>query len=871
MIIEHRNKAVIGLTFWALITAGTIVAAVKRPFHSSANYAVVMLIALLFGEVVFFWGSWHLAKAKGYSGRLSLFSVLGPLAHIALLGGLLALPDRNRQRRSRRRASSDRSQATYPSTKETSQIEEWVTDGMRVAIHRRKARWWLAGGTLLIALAVGLFLVKTPWFPTTDDQRALAVLIFIAGYLGFITGCSWLAKAKGWHEAVVLIGLSPLLLILPLRYLPGRRLLLLAIAPLVPYLMLFMPAVLFAVIVVLPDKMRPRESRRMKNAASRRETEPPLSRPSRSRRSRRIPTRYLRWAGIATGIVVTAGIAVTLFVRAGDRHELYIVNGYTNSVRIYRPDQGMTDYPPGVTRLRMKGSRFSADVSGPVKEHLELVISNAPGIDVNPKAVYVINLGAEAVLAEAEFPPGRVDIHPRIHAHYGQSILTFSHVDYPFHRVPDPVPVEEDRKFAVGLILYHGEVARLLEWITEDQGPSGRTEFAEWWLERHPGDEELPPLYASGSIRLGQAERAATFLRQRMAAEPENPAWHRAYFSLNRSANENAYWRGEYDKRLKLRPQDSTLLYLRGAVSPDPGEGRGFFQRSIGANSSNVYALHALATDFLLGGQYAEAEQTAAQAARLRPRNSELAMLNQKCQMQNGSFELLESRYRSDLVSRPLDYDSAIKLCDLLALQDRPAKITPVVEAFREAAEASHQPGPKAEATLLDLSELYLRGEYLLLEKKSAAVAQPGARKLHFQALIELGKLAEAANAPRSRDPSTDAVEQLSLGVAWSLERKPDLAELCFSNATEPLLKLNPAAAELLRRKEPPSDSAIALVRLQPLERSILLAALARRHPSLADRLNAEAIRAAQTRFPPHALIARAATLAPAFYRIESN
>lgn len=115
-------------------------------------------------------------------------------------------------------------------------------------------------GILLTLLVV---FVPTGLFTDPRDDYLLAIVIFVPAYVAVIYGCWWWVKAKGWHEAVVFIGLMPLI-VLGIRYV---RLIYIAVPLLLPATMALMPIIMIGVVAVLPDKSgMPRRKRRHRDS-----------------------------------------------------------------------------------------------------------------------------------------------------------------------------------------------------------------------------------------------------------------------------------------------------------------------------------------------------------------------------------------------------------------------------------------------------------------------------------------------------------------------------------------------------------------------------------------------------------------------------
>jgi len=185
----------------------------------------------------FFWAAYHLARAKGYSESLLVFGLLCVPGQLVLLLVLLVLPDKHRTQPVLERAHREH---------RGSEIE-------RRARYRRNA---LLGNVLgLCGVTLGVYVVALPMGLTRDPgtEKVFGILVFLAGYCGLISGCWFWLKAKQWNEAVVLIGLAPVLIL----FIPYVRLLLIAVPSLLTLGMTIMPILMLVVVMALPDYSRP--------------------------------------------------------------------------------------------------------------------------------------------------------------------------------------------------------------------------------------------------------------------------------------------------------------------------------------------------------------------------------------------------------------------------------------------------------------------------------------------------------------------------------------------------------------------------------------------------------------------------------------
>lgn len=120
----------------------------------------------------------------------------------------------------------------------------------RMLEDRRKARRGIGWGLCGIALGVTFVLVDFGLFSEHADEVVLGVFVFLGGYAGVIAGCARWAKAKGWNDAIVFIGLIPVCILV----LPFVRSIFVVAPLLLPAGMIVMPLVLIVVLFVLPDK-----------------------------------------------------------------------------------------------------------------------------------------------------------------------------------------------------------------------------------------------------------------------------------------------------------------------------------------------------------------------------------------------------------------------------------------------------------------------------------------------------------------------------------------------------------------------------------------------------------------------------------------
>lgn len=120
----------------------------------------------------------------------------------------------------------------------------------RNIIYRRKALVRIYFGLGGIVSAVALAILPLSIFSDFSNQRSLGIGIFVCGYAGVISGCSYWLKAKCWTDGVLFIGLMPLAILL----IPYVRLVFVGAPLLLPVSMVMMAIILIVVVAVLPDR-----------------------------------------------------------------------------------------------------------------------------------------------------------------------------------------------------------------------------------------------------------------------------------------------------------------------------------------------------------------------------------------------------------------------------------------------------------------------------------------------------------------------------------------------------------------------------------------------------------------------------------------
>ncbi len=174
-----------------------------------------------------------LAEARGKAAA----SGVGVVAITGLSAWLWRIlrPNQHSARNNRRRRE--------PRSRGQSHLERTIT-------YRRKALVGIYFGVPGIFLAAFMVIFRCGIFRDHSNEVALGLFVFFVGYAGIITGSAYWLKAKQWNEAIVSIGLMPLVLL----FVPFVRILILANFELIPVGMFMMSLILIVVVFALPDR-----------------------------------------------------------------------------------------------------------------------------------------------------------------------------------------------------------------------------------------------------------------------------------------------------------------------------------------------------------------------------------------------------------------------------------------------------------------------------------------------------------------------------------------------------------------------------------------------------------------------------------------
>jgi len=242
MITRHRNQAIVGVVIWFAVLLAYGLAAVYASAHdgpgppfSAGLFSTLFWGGIILGMLSFLWGGYHLAKGKGYSTALAAIGLF-PCLQPALLTMLFVLPDKN---------------AKPTNYCQPVRVHQPIESAIgRVVRYRRNALVQNCFGLLFVLIGIWMTLFPVGIFEDFENESLCGFLVFVGGYVGVMSGCRWWLKAKGWSEAIIFIGLTPLTICL----IPFVRNIFIIEPVLLPLSMLLMTLMLLVVIFALPNK-----------------------------------------------------------------------------------------------------------------------------------------------------------------------------------------------------------------------------------------------------------------------------------------------------------------------------------------------------------------------------------------------------------------------------------------------------------------------------------------------------------------------------------------------------------------------------------------------------------------------------------------
>ena len=573
-----------------------------------------------------------------------------------------------------------------------------------------------------------------------------------------------------------------------------------------------------------------------------------LSNPDAKARSR---ARSFLILGVVLALAALGFVIANEYIRRN--RTVYVVNGYNTPATVELTGTGVQQKVSRLEPLVLAEGTYHAVISGPVKQELDFTVEADYFSRWFDDPAWILNVGGDAILMRRvvvyrrDPPPASFDFL------FGRSFESLSNVTHPFQPLPATMQVNEnDSRTLVDVQFYDGNAEGLFGYFMEQKDPEHALQLAESWLRTHPADEAMLRGYTTVAQRRKAAARVDAYLRDGLAVRPVRIEWHRAYQNLHDSAGEHDALVAKYDALLATAPADSGLLYLRGRVDSSRAGTRDFFERAARANARNPYPLFGLAYDHMAAGDWAAARPLLAQVLALQPKDQSHEYSLTIARLASGEAAAVEQETRAILKRDPANIFLTDRLIDTLAIQGHPASdILQVCDAFDQASKKLGEDGKEAAAGVRRHA-WYALGDFAALEK-AARGGTPADAVTRAQALIELGRLAEAGKAlPAQGDDEELFGEKLMLAAAWHAAGNAPEADRWLALARKVLTTGNQDYARInawLGDATPPTVASAQEVALPPRLKAMVLTAVIAWHPEaraelapLIRRLNAERI-----------------------------
>ncbi len=575
-----------------------------------------------------------------------------------------------------------------------------------------------------------------------------------------------------------------------------------------------------------------------------------------------LPGRRLPWgriAAVAGAVAVVAGGAWGIDLYLRNHHELHVVNGFPEEVRlVIDGDRQVNLAASGRQTLELAEGPHRAEVTSPWQESIDFKLERGLEQRFTGEPTAVLNPGGLALVLwqETIYTSGDGgEYDAPLEPYGGRTFLKFDNVDYPFEEFPATVTMKSDQKqvHKSRVSVTPGHPAELYWWFLQAGRAERGLDYLESWIEVAPGDQ-LASAYGTMALGAGDVARGRGFLEPRLELEPVNVEWHRAYQNLVAPDHRQALAE-EYDGHLAGDPDNPDLLYLRGRIDAHPRRAAAFFQRAIDLEPGHANARRGSAYGALSEGDFAAAAQVLRQVADTGDASFELTELYHDALYAAGRFDVLEPRLRAQLEEGidAVDWDQVLLLFHLLVRRGEPDQPQELVREIRQAEKAAG--GEQYLGTWLQAHLLYTEGNWDLLRSHISQPAFPSS----FESQMMIWWAVETGDFTALRPGTVDSFDKLLISLAFARDGLDERYEARLAEALKELPEsppVYPRFRELIEGKLAITRENLALMIIEPKIKASLLTALAVRHPGHREYLLGEAARFNYDPGFPHRLLA---------------
>lgn len=576
----------------------------------------------------------------------------------------------------------------------------------------------------------------------------------------------------------------------------------------------------------------------------------------------RLTWRTLAAVGGVAALVVLGMMLANEFIR---RHRvLHVTSGFKVPTTVEIVGVRTVRLLAGVQEVPLPEGDYQVRITGPVRQELRVSLHADYFDRWGDHPAWVVNVGGSALLVHEQVVYGRNPRPAALRFFFGEPLLFLPGVTHAFQPLPASLRVKSGEQ----LTRTHLEVCRAApvqacRYLAEQNQTAEAIRLAEWRLRLEPGDEEVLHQYLRLAHATHELDRAERFLRAGLGVRPTQIEWHRLYQGLHNTPPHRPALLAQYDALVQAEPADAGLLYLRGRLSAARREGRVWFEKARAAGPTNPYPHLALGWDELAAGRWAEARPHLARAVELNPANPQFTEVFDTVRLALGEYRGLEADARRRLAAQPFDLPVVIRLATTLVAQERTADAEAVVSDFERAVGAKAGPSGRESSRLARRHLLYARGDFPGLEKHVQSAPGPAAKPFLFQALVEQGRVLEAAGlVPLNERGLVAPLDCLALTAGFHLAGQAEEADTWRKRAAAGLAEGDPdhvQCALWLCGYAPPTAADLDEIVLAPAEKALFLVALTARYPELRASLVAAAKRLMVEHSFPYHMIRRAA------------
>lgn len=272
------------------------------------------------------------------------------------------------------------------------------------------------------------------------------------------------------------------------------------------------------------------------------------------------------WVGGIAAIVLLIAVVRNEYVR---RHRtVHVVNVLPQPATVEVRGAGRVQVRNGTAELVLPEGRHHAVISGALREELDFELRTGFFDRWFDDPVWVLNVGGAAVLMLTRATYSQNPQPPTYSFHFGQTFEFFLDVSHPFIPLPESLQMKShESRTLTQLEVHRGKAVEVFRYFEQQGQWFDAWRLAETQLRLQPDDVEMLHAYMLATASQRQTDRAEKFLQTGLTNRPVQMEWHRAYQNLKQDRVREARLAADYDAMLRIEPDNSALLYLRGRVS----------------------------------------------------------------------------------------------------------------------------------------------------------------------------------------------------------------------------------------------------------------------------------------------------------------